>query len=86
MKQFVTVAREKASEITVLCARSCVLKAMELSDQTGADARLNKRIERLLRGFREQLAGKENEVLDACGGKGANPLAFACERALLVVS
>ncbi|CAL6359768.1 unnamed protein product [Bathycoccus prasinos] len=84
MKQFVTVAREKASEITVLCARSCVLKAMELSDQTGADARLNKRIERLLRGFREQLAGKESEVLDACGGKGANPLAFACERALLV--
>jgi hypothetical protein len=83
LKQLVVVAREKASEITVLCARSCITKAMEL-DQTGADANLNKRVERLLRGFREQIGGKESEVLDACGGRGVNPLSFACERALVL--
>ena len=83
LKQLVVVAREKATEITVLCARSCITKAMEL-DQTGADAHLNKRVERLLRGFREQIGGKESEVLDACGGRGVNPLSFACERALVL--
>jgi len=83
MKQLVHVAREKASEITCLCACACVQRAIQI-DQTCANKDLNKRVERLLRGFREQLGGKEMQVLDASGGRGTNPLAFACERALVL--
>ena len=64
LKQLVVVAREKATEITVLCARSCITKAMEL-DQTGADAHLNN-ASALIERFSRNNVWKESEVLDAC--------------------